>query len=457
MAEMNSFRINQFEELPTLRVVRHSTHVTRRAAQALGGLIVASVALLTVVPWQQNVTGQGRVIAYAPLERQQPLEAPLAGRIVRWGVEEGTRVKKGDLIAVISDNDPFFVERMREQREALQARLDAASRQLEAQESRVDALRASREANLTAADSRIRMVQERVRGNEQALSAAEATLETARLNLQRQESLAAEGLSSTRTLELARLEHAKALAGLESARATLTSSRNELQAVQSERRKLETDANALISDGQAKAEYARADVAKERIELAKLEVAMARQSTQEVRAPRDGTILRLIAREGGEVVKTGDALAVLVPDTTSHAVELYVDGNDAPLISEGRHVRLQFEGWPALQFSGWPAVAVGTFGGRVALVDAADDGKGRFRIVVVPDGEEPWPSARFLRQGVRANGWVLLEQVKLGYELWRQFNGFPPVVARSEPDWFSADPGGKKSEGDDGADKEESK
>nr|MCH9680528.1 transporter [Deltaproteobacteria bacterium] len=88
----------------------------------------------------------------------------------------------------------------------------------------------------------------------------------------------------------------------------------------------------------------------------------------------------------------------------------------------------QFEGWPAVQFVGWPSVAVGTFGGTVAFVDATDNGAGRFRVVVVPDGEEPWPAARYLRQGVRANGWVLLNQVSIGYELWRQFNGFPPAV-----------------------------
>jgi hypothetical protein len=29
---------------------------------------------------------------------------------------------------------------------------------------------------------------------------------------------------------------------------------------------------------------------------------------------------------------------------------------------------------------------------------------------------------------VRVNGWVLLGQVTLGYELWRIFNGFPPQV-----------------------------
>ncbi len=118
-----------------------------------------------------------------------------------------------------------------------------------------------------------------------------------------------------------------------------------------------------------------------------------------------------------------------MPDTEQRAVEIWVDGNDAALISPGRSVRLQFEGWPAVQFTGWPSVAVGTFGGRVAFVDATDDGNGDFRAVVVPDpDDEPWPSSRFLRQGARANGWVLLERVSVGFELWRLLNGFPPKL-----------------------------
>jgi hypothetical protein len=38
-----------------------------------------------------------------------------------------------------------------------------------------------------------------------------------------------------------------------------------------------------------------------------------------------------------------------------------------------------------------------------------------------------------LRQGVRTKAWVLLRQVPLWREAWRQLNGFPPVVADVEP------------------------
>jgi hypothetical protein len=155
---------------------------------------------------------------------------------------------------------------------------------------------------------------------------------------------------------------------------------------------------------------------------------LARQSAQSIVAPRDGTIFRVVANgHEGEIVKSGELLCVLMPDTDDRAVEVWVSGNDMPLVHEGAHVRVQFEGWPALQFSGWPSVAIGTFGGRVAFVDQSDNGAGAFRILVVPD-REAWPAPIYLRQGVRAYAWVQLGRVRLGYELWRQFNGFPPSL-----------------------------
>jgi hypothetical protein len=71
----------------------------------------------------------------------------------------------------------------------------------------------------------------------------------------------------------------------------------------------------------------------------------------------------------------------------------------------------------------------------VTTVDATDNGKGEFRILVTPDEtEEAWPieSDRFLRQGVRTNGWVVLGNVSLGYEVWRQMNGFPVMTTTEE-------------------------
>ena len=57
---------------------------TPRAARIVGRLLAVSVlavALGLLLPWQQSVTGEGRVVAFAPLERQQELNAPIEGRI----------------------------------------------------------------------------------------------------------------------------------------------------------------------------------------------------------------------------------------------------------------------------------------------------------------------------------------------------------------------------------------
>lgn len=153
-----------------------------------------------------------------------------------------------------------------------------------------------------------------------------------------------------------------------------------------------------------------------------------RQESQLVLAPTDGTIVRLLIGTSSVVVNQGDVVAIFVPKSNQLSAQIFIRGNDLPLVYEGRKVRLQFEGWPAIQFSGWPSVAVGTFGGVVSFVDQTATPEGLFRVIILPEKGEKWPESRFIRQGTRVNGWVLLNNVALGYELWRQFNGFPPSL-----------------------------
>lgn len=218
---------------------------------------------------------------------------------------------------------------------------------------------------------------------QQALDASRVALETSNRNLERQKRLAESGLKSQRDYELAKLEYNKFLA----------------------------------------------EVAAKEKDLADIQSKLSRQAMQQVVAPRSGQVMRIHFPQGGAVVKEGDTLVTLAPETENLVVELFVDGNDLPLLSVGRIVRLQFEGWPAIQFSGWPSVAVGTFGGVIKTIDQSDSGNGKFRILVEPDIlDTAWPARPILRQGVRAKGWILLDTVPLWYELWRRFNGFPPSL-----------------------------
>jgi len=162
-------------------------------------------------------------------------------------------------------------------------------------------------------------------------------------------------------------------------------------------------------------------------ELQAVDVRLARQSSFEVTAPRAGRIVNITAGDNATLVRAGDTLAKLVPNNTALAVELYISGLDAALVESGARVRLEFEGWPAVQFGGWPAVAVGTFGGIVSAVDPVASANGRFRVIVREDPEDPWPDRRYLRLGAKTHGWILLSEVRLGYELWRRLNSFPPL------------------------------
>ena len=281
--------------------------------------------------------GEGQVVAFSPSDRPQPIEAPVAGRLSDWFVQEGSRVDVGDPIVRIVDIDPELLVRLRAELDAMKTRV----------------------------------------------TAAEAALRTARIDVRRQRELERKGLAARRQLEQAIIKEAEAVESLSQARASL---------IEVERR-------------------------------------LAQQDVQLVTAPRSGVIARRFAGEQTVLVTQGDELAVIVPLDVDPAVEIWIDGNDLPLVSRGDEVRLQFEGWPALQMSGWPAVAVGTFGGRVVVIDQAEVGHpGQFRLLVRPGPEDDWPSSRLLRQGILAHGWVLLRQVPLGFELWRRFNDFPPSL-----------------------------
>jgi multidrug resistance efflux pump len=413
----------------------HKVKTPRRLlipARVLFGALLLIGIFMLCVPWQQTSTGAGRVIAYAPVERSQSIEAPIDGRLMEWSVQEGEQVKEGQVIARIADNDPELMNRLKAEQRALQAALKAADASISALEREIEAKREARRMALEGMDAKIEMSVNKQRAQEQKLRGAQAELEAAELNLKRQIALEGKGLSSTRTLELAQMSEAKSRAELFSARAGLNEARSSLLATRAERIKVEAEYDGLIAKSSADLENKRSDRAKLSTELLKVETRLARQANQEIVAPRAGTILQVVARQGNEYVKAGDVLAVMVPTTQARAVEVYVSGNDAPLIFPGRHVRLQFEGWPAVQFSGWPSVAVGTFPGEVAFVDAAADAQGKFRVLIVPEegatGDARWPESTFLRQGARANAWILLNEVSVGYEVWRQLNGFPPTV-----------------------------
>jgi membrane fusion protein, adhesin transport system len=419
--------------LPAIEFVG-SAQNARVLAQILGVLILTTVVGLIFTPWQQSVSGNGMVSALTPVERTQAISTPVEGRVLQWHVTEGSKVEKGDLIVEIQDNDPNILTRIQNERQLLEQRLNNTLARVGALSDQIARLAESRDNAVAAGRSRVQVTMDRVRQAEQSITAAKERMKFATFNLDLRKKTFDRGLSALRDLEAARQEYNTAEAMVLQSEAMLSAAQNEKIAVEDDLRRIQADTQAAIEAQNANLNIARAEAANIGAELQRTEVRLARQATQRVVAPRGGTILRLMAQPDSELLKAGDAVAMFVPDAYTPTVEVWLDGVDMPLVHPGDPVRLMFNGWPAIQFVGWPSVAVGTFGGRVQLVDATDTRAGRFRILVVPDpDDDPWPSANYLRQGVQAKAWVLLRVVPLGWELWRRFNGFPPIIAEDEP------------------------
>jgi len=412
-----------------------SPRIARRIAKIVLGLLVFTMFAMLLAPWQQSVRGTGQVVAFAPLERQQTIQANISGRVFKWGegIREGVQVKQGQTILEIRDIDPLALERYDQQRAAVQEKLQAYRAVASAYDIKLKATSDAQKMAITAAEQEVEMALQKVDAEQQGLIAAEAARGQADAFLTRKRQLLNDRLASPQEVEIAERQQVEAVAKAKQAESYLAAAKSALTAKQAQLQQKQREAEGYVEAARAEHQKALGEVALAEKELSEIEGKLAKQRSQVVTAPRDGTLVRLLANEGGEIVKEGDPLFVLVPDAAQRAVEIWVSGNDAPLVSVGRKVRLQFEGWPAVQFAGWPSVAVGTFGGEVVNIDATDNGKGQFRILVLPDDGPKWPSERYLRQGVRANGWVLLNQVALGYEVWRQLNGFPPVVSTGEP------------------------
>lgn len=426
------------DALPTLQLVVAGTWVMRFSRVALFFVILLPFVLL-LLPWRQNLSGAGRVVAFDPLERETAIEAPVEGRLNRCYIKEGDIVKQGQVLLEIVDNDPEVLRRLRDQLVEATTRRNAVEDRIQALSDQLSEQGRALQLALEGADDRIKAADQAIAAAERSQDADFAEYENQKFRLDRIILLQKDDIASKQELENVTRDFKRAEANYERAKANVEASRNIRSALEKDRLRITADETSRMNFTRSSMASAGESLATAKQDVIRLETQVARQETMVVTAPRDGTILRVLATEGS-FLKSQSRVAVLIPDTAKRTVELWVDGNDVPLIAVGRDVRLQFEGWPAVQFAGWPSVAIGTFGGKVLLVDATDNGKGKFRILVGPnpdvrsDGSRvEWPSNHYLRQGVRANGWVLLDNVSIGYELWRRLNGFPPVVAMSEP------------------------
>ena len=406
-------------------------------------LLLVVALLIAFVPWTQTITTTGQLSAYSPYERPQDIEAQITGRINKWHVFEGVRVKQGDLILELSDIDPLFMapdllSLLEQRKTALEQNRQAALDRAAQLEKRIKEMQNLVKAAVPSAEARVVEAENKVREAEQNVAAAKIAVDTAALNVDRHKQLAERGLVSQRELELAIQAAIATKAELQGAEAALQAAKQGMRALSFGRDQISADVVQRLLDAEASRAGAFADAARATDQLADVSLRLSnitqRRIASRTYAPIDGTVVRMAEVGPGETVRPGDKLLRISPLSADKAAELWADGLDSPLLNVGRKVRLLFFGIPAIPLPAWPELMAGTYGGVIKVVDQVDDGKGNFRFWVVPDPEDrPWPEQSHVRQGTKVMGWVILNRVPLWYELWRRVNLFPPDYQERAP------------------------
>lgn len=395
-----------YDGLYSLRSLRTPSGGKILAWLLIGFFFLFLLALF--LPWQQNIRGNGSVTALNPMNRPQTIEAVIGGRVQKWFVKEGQLVRKGDTIVSISEVkekyfDPQLLMRLQQQITAKENSLSSKDKKAEALERQIDALKNGMKLKVEQSNAK--------------LQAEKVRFQNAENQFQRNKKLYEAG-----NIPLTKFQEFEYK--FQGSQADYLNAQIELSRVEAEYLDKISKAESELNNTRAEAFDTQADIAKARNEFTNTEI---RNEQYQILAPQDGFIIKAMKEGIAETIKEGDAICTIMPLVSDVAVEMYIKAMDVPLISKGRKVRVQFDGWPALQFSGWPSVSVGTFGGEVIVIDYINSKPGEFRILIVPDKkDELWPKQ--IRVGSGTKGWVMLDNVPIWYELWRQLNGFPPSL-----------------------------
>jgi len=426
-------------DFPSLQLARTGRIVRLFGRVTFVFLAIALVSMF-LVPWRQTARGTGTVTALNPQERPQSVKSPTKGIIyeVKPGLREGSVVTAGEPLVTLRPLAEGQVEFLNQQIVATKQTVDSVELNITNAEQAIEFQRQSGENMRLSLVQSLKAAEKKYEQSLNEIDVYEAQLRDKKNQERIAKEVVAKGIipqqefySKQQAVDEAKKKLEKVKNANLGAKSTLEEKKELIASYEQDIEKKNLLAEQKYNEMVQKLQEAKT-------KLLALQTKSGELDRLVIPAPCSGVIQQWYGVEGSDTVKEGQPLFVIVPDTDALGVEMKVNGNDMPLIKVGDKVRLQFEGWPAVQFVGWPSVAVGTFGGTVNRVFPTDDGKGNFRVLVSPDNnaaiDDGWPDERYLRQGVRANGWVLLKEVPLGYEIWRQLNGFPPTIAEDEPD-----------------------
>ena len=417
----------------------YSVDIESRIKNIFWGLL-AVLILILFVPWTQNINTSGVVTTQFQEQRPQQINSIIPGKIIKWWVKEGDYVQKGDTIVELADTkddylDPKLIERTNDQLTAKKQKVDFYDAKINNIKGQLIAIEAGFKLKEASIKNKIEQLQRKILIDSAELAAANIDLQVGTNQYNRAGKMLNDGIISLVDYERRTQSFNKAKAGFQEKQQKFLNTKQDVLIARIELNTLKQDVNDKlfklkgdIANSNSEKSTVIAEVAKNENELSNYRI---RGSQKWLIAPQTGQIIKAKKAGINEIVKEGEMIVEIVPNSFLYAVELFVKPMDLALLNKGQDVRLQFDGYPAIVFSGWPNSSYGTFAGKISAIETNRNEQGQFRVLIIPDeNEKKWPSN--LKIGTGAQGFALLNNVPIWYELWRQLNGFPPDFYKVE-------------------------
>jgi multidrug resistance efflux pump len=432
-----SINLNDFESCKLIKKSR----IKKRSLWLMVGLIVVFFICL-FLPWTQNISAKGYVTTRSPEQRPQAIQSVIAGRLENWFVKEGDFVEKGDTVVFISEVkseyfDPDLLARTSEQIEAKSQSIESYNQKVSALQNQYTALQEALKLKKEQTLNKIKQTRNKISMDSIDLFAYELNFEIAKNQLSRTTELYNKGLKTLTELQEKEYKIQSASAKVNVQKNKLLNQKNALINLKIELLTIEKDYDNKLAKSQSDQQSALSAKLESVAATSKLRNQFSnyteRQKFYYITAPQSGYITKTLKKGIGETVKEGTDIATIMPAKYDLAVEIYAKPQDLPLLNINELTQLRFDGWPAIVISGWPESSTGVFSGSIVAIDKFISENGYYRILISPNKEKKdWPEKLSIGTGV--NAFILLKEVPIWYEVWRQLNGFPPNFYDSQKD-----------------------
>jgi len=348
-------------EFDALKLTETSSWITRIGRFNL--ILTLFFVLILFLPWRQSVEGEGKLIAYDPAERTQPISAPISGFIEKFYIQENQKVLKKQKLFEMIDPDKEYKSRVYKMKEDFHQQEQNIQNEKKILQEQKSGLHSQKKIGLELYDKRFIQAKEQLKTLQLKLQAQQKNHEVTLNAFKRIEKLYLQKIESKQHYEKAENSYINAKTQLDKTSIDITVQERHLSILQEEKKHFTEEINNKIRslENSILSVQTRLSILKRDYERHLMEIA--RYETSTAVAQKDGVVMRILQNSKNTYIAKGSSIVQFAPNVTQRSLLFKVSDFNMPLIKEGLLVRIRFHGWPVLHIPGWPAIRFGTFGG----------------------------------------------------------------------------------------------